>query len=107
MTFGLGAAAFVGVSVIGNAACPTTGSGSASGNAIGVMPLAGIGAMGPNGGKPTTSVSSSVTGKPTGTLAAKVGQWNRVTYANNVRDCAVTYTCKYGQGWNEVLWFLS
>jgi len=36
------------------------------------------------------------------TVGKPMGQWARVTYASTMTDCAVTYTCKYGLGWDEV-----
>lgn len=84
----------------GIASCPATGSGTAGGAAIGVLPLIPIG--GGSGGKPGSNPNNPTTGKPAN--AAKVyGQWGtNATYGKGDTDCAVTYTCNYGLGWDEV-----
>ena len=37
-------------------------------------------------------------GKPKGVNANKIGLWDKVTYGDKDKDCAVTYTCNYGNG---------
>lgn len=85
---------------VGIASCPTTGPGTAGGAAIGVLPLIPIGGGG--GGKPGTNPKNPTTGGPAN--AGKVyGQWGtKASYGKTDTDCAVTYTCRYGLGWDEV-----
>jgi hypothetical protein len=40
-------------------------------------------------------------GKPQGPKSV-YGQYNRPTYNAGTTDCAVTYTCEYGRGYDEV-----
>ncbi|KUJ13269.1 glycoside hydrolase [Mollisia scopiformis] len=100
-TAGISLAAAAVVIAVGIASCPTTGSGSAAGAAIGVIPILPIpvGVL-PKGGKPSKPKQPTA-GKPG--KGIKYGQWApKAAYGKKDKDCAVTYTCRYGLGWDEI-----
>lgn len=46
-------------------------------------------------------MAQPVLGKPQA-VAGVIGQYNRATYTTGISNCAVTYTCSYGIGFDEV-----
>lgn len=71
-----------------------------SGRKLGMGGNQAAGAQQAQGGGGTTPTKTS-TGSPK-TITGMVGQYSRDTFAAGVTDCAVTYTCVYGSGWDEV-----
>ncbi|KAK5129371.1 hypothetical protein LTR08_003556 [Meristemomyces frigidus] len=52
----------------------------------------------PNG---QAATNQPTIGKPA-KIAGQMGQWLKLAYGSNVRNCAVTYSCNYGLGWDEI-----
>jgi hypothetical protein len=64
--------------------------------------IVGMGANNPKPNQPAApAINQPVRGKPK-QVAGVIGQWNRAVYGAGMTDCAVTYTCKYGRGFDEV-----
>jgi hypothetical protein len=115
-TFGLsgafGATVALGVGSIVYETCVTTVQSSAANQPIGAIALGvtlrggkiiGLGGgTNANPNQPAAPVMvQPVLGKPQA-VAGMIGQYNRATYSTGTTDCAVTYTCMYGRGYDEV-----
>ncbi|KAK7962737.1 uncharacterized protein PG986_003562 [Apiospora aurea] len=97
LTAGLG-------SLLGLKTCHKTGSSAAAAGAAGVVPFFGGGLLNNGGRNPfsrTMTATQTITVIPV-TAQPTYGQWAAKANYGNAPDCAVTYTCRYGLGWDEI-----
>ena len=69
-------------------------------NVASAASMYGQGAVGP-GITELNSLKTTITAEPEQVPTA-YGSYSRQTYTTEIKECALTYTCRYGRGFDEV-----